>query len=234
MSNIWHRPPKTLGSFWVIGEFFAVYNKPLLTTPEFMLMRWVRVGPYIASEQGLVTRETNHMIWKFLLSSSWRTSGEKNKLEIKFTHQWPLTQSIMPITWNVRGTHLRKRRRSKLWTVKWQQGHNYQQLNLKQKQKQTQQTTRTGTESQKWRSYRWLSAGSGWRESGEKVQGIGSIIARHKIDREGVKNSVGNVEAEELICTTHGQELRWGECWREGECRVEGNKGGRNGTTTIA
>ena len=40
--------------------------------------------------------------------------------------------------------------------------HNYQKLNLKkqkQKQKQTKQTTRTGTESQKWRSHGGLSAG---------------------------------------------------------------------------
>ena len=25
-----------------------------------------------------------------------------------------------------------------------------------------------------------------------------------------VKNSIGNVEAKEVICTTHGHELRWG------------------------
>ena len=43
---------------------------------------------------------------------------------------------------------------------------------------------------------------------GEKVQRIRSIIGRHKIDRE-VKNSIGNGEAKELICTTHGHEL-WG------------------------
>ena len=51
------------------------------------------------------------------------------------------------------------------------------------KQKQTKQTTRTGTESQKWRSHGGLSAGSGRGEKGEKVQGIGSIIGRYKIDR---------------------------------------------------
>ena len=33
-----------------------------------------------------------------------------------------------------KGTYLRKRR-SKLWTVKWKQPHNYQQLNLKNKNK---------------------------------------------------------------------------------------------------
>ena len=40
---------------------------------------------------------------------------------------------------------------------KIQQTSNYQQLNLK-RQKQTKQTTRTGTESQKWRSHGGLSA----------------------------------------------------------------------------
>ena len=44
---------------------------------------------------------------------------------------------------------------------------------------------------------------------GEKVQGVRSIIGRHKIDRE-VKNSIGNGEAQELICITHGHQLRWG------------------------
>ena len=43
------------------------------------------------------------------------------------------------------------------------------------------QTTRTGTESQKWRSHGGLSAGRGG--VGGKVQGIRSIIVRHKIDR---------------------------------------------------
>ena len=31
-------------------------------------------------------------------------------------------------------------------------------------------------------------------------------------------------EAKELICTTHGRELRLGECWVVGGCRVEGDK----------
>ena len=45
---------------------------------------------------------------------------------------------------------------------------------------------------------------------GEKIQGI-RINGRYKIDREEVKNnSIGNVEAKELLCTTHGHELRWG------------------------
>ena len=38
------------------------------------------------------------------------------------------------------------------------------------------------------------------------------------------KNSIGNVEAKELICTTKGGEFRW-----EGVCRAEGNNRGKRG-----
>ena len=46
------------------------------------------------------------------------------------------------------------------------------------KQKQTKQTTRTGTESQKWRSHGGLSVEKGIGGKGEKVQGISSINGR--------------------------------------------------------
>ena len=65
----------------------------------------------------------------------------------------------------------------------------------------------------------------------EKIQGIRSINGRYKIDG-GVcgRNSRGNGEAIELICTIHGHELRWGRgMWWEGVCRVEGNKAGEMG-----
>ena len=42
------------------------------------------------------------------------------------------------------------------------------------------------------------------------------------------KNSVGNVEAKELICITHGHELG-GECGREGLGRMEWSEGGEMG-----
>ena len=45
-------------------------------------------------------------------------------------------------------------------------------------QKQTKQTTRTGTESQKWRSQGGLSVGRGGAETGGKVQRISSINGR--------------------------------------------------------
>ena len=51
------------------------------------------------------------------------------------------------------------------------------------KKKKTKQTTRTETESQKWRSHGGLSVGR-WRgENREKVQGIRSINGRYKTDR---------------------------------------------------
>ena len=70
----------------------------------------------------------------------------------------------------------------------------------KQKQKQTNQTTRTGTESQKWRSHGRLSVGNGREEN----MGKGTGNKQHKWqveNRQGeIKNSIGNVQAKELIC----------------------------------
>ena len=75
------------------------------------------------------------------------------------------------------------------------------------------QTTRTGRESQKWRQHGGLSVGRGM---GEDV-GKGTGNKKHEWqvqNRQGeVKNSMGNVEAKELICTTHGHELTEGGMW---------------------
>ena len=54
-------------------------------------------------------------------------------------------------------------------------------------QKQTKETTKRGTESQKWRSHGELSTGRRRGKMAEKVQGIRSIIGRHKIDRERLR-----------------------------------------------
>ena len=48
----------------------------------------------------------------------------------------------------------------------------------------TKQTTRTGTESEKWTSHGGISVGRGKGGIGGKVQGRRSIISRHKIDGE--------------------------------------------------
>ena len=81
--------------------------------------------------------------------------------------------------------------------------------------------------------YQW--GGEGGRERmEEKVQRIRSKIGRYKIDRD-VKKSIGNGEAKELICMTHGYELSAGwECWREGVAGQRGIKGRKNRTTVIA
>ena len=50
----------------------------------------------------------------------------------------------------------------------------------------------------------------------------------------GVKNSIGNGEAEEIICTTHGHELRVGN---DGGRAVQGRgeqRGEKNGRTVTA
>ena len=51
--------------------------------------------------------------------------------------------------------------------------------------------------------------GSGRGRDGGKVQRISSTNGRQKIVGGG-KNSIGNVEAKEVICMTHGHELQGG------------------------
>ena len=52
---------------------------------------------------------------------------------------------------------------------------------------------------------------------GGKVGGKDTENKQHKWQAENrqgeVKNSIGNVEAKELICTTHGHELKGGGMW---------------------
>ena len=52
-----------------------------------------------------------------------------------------------------------------------------------------------------------------WGCGGENM-GKGTGDKKHKWqveNRQGeIKNNIGNGEAKELICMTHGQELRWG------------------------
>ena len=56
-------------------------------------------------------------------------------------------------------------------------------------------------------------------------------------NRQGdVRNTIGNGEAKELVCITHGHEVRWGECWRVWGCAGQRyDKGEKKiGTTVIA
>ena len=73
--------------------------------------------------------------------------------------------------------------------------------------------------------YQWGGGGGEWERKGTGNK-------QHKWqaqNRQGeVKNSAVNVEAKELICMTHGHELK-GECGWEGSCREERDKGGKMG-----
>ena len=99
----------------------------------------------------------------------------------------------------------------------------------KKKQKHTKQTTRTGTESQKWRLQRGLSVGEWERERGGK----GTENKQHKWkveNRQGeVKNNTGNEEAKELICMTYGHELKGGNAGRMWHAGLRGIKVGKMG-----
>ena len=79
-----------------------------------------------------------------------------------------------------------------------------------------------------------LSTGEWERERGGK----GTENKYHKWqveNRQGEgKNSIGNVEAKELVCVTHGHELKGEITVGKGEYWVEGGKGGKIGTTVIA
>ena len=95
--------------------------------------------------------------------------------------------------------------------------------------------TRTGTDFQNgdhMEGYQW--GGGGWR-MGEKMKEIRSINGRQVQNRQGeVKNSTGNGEAKELVCTTHGHELTWGNAGGRGGTEWSGRKGRQKGTTVIA
>ena len=60
-------------------------------------------------------------------------------------------------------------------------------MNLKKTKTKTKQTTRTGTESQKWTSHVGFSMGKGRGRMGGKVQGMRSVIGRHKIDGKSLR-----------------------------------------------
>ena len=63
-------------------------------------------------------------------------------------------------------------------------------MNLKKRKTmktKTNQSTRTGTDPQKWRSHGGLLVGRGKGRIGEKIQEIRSIFGRHKIDRERLR-----------------------------------------------
>ena len=71
---------------------------------------------------------------------------------------------------------------------------------------------------------------SAGEEGGEQEKGTGNKKHKWQVEnRQGEgKNSIGNGEATELICLTHGHELSGGGCLWEGGYSVGGNKGKEN------
>ena len=67
-----------------------------------------------------------------------------------------------------------------------------------------------------------------WGGGEEEQGGKGTGNKKHnwwvQKRQEEVQNIIGNGEAKELVCTTHGHELRVGDYWREGGYQVEGGK----------
>ena len=71
-----------------------------------------------------------------------------------------------------------------------------------------------------WRVISWEG------DNGVKGTGIKKHNWQVQNRQAEVKNSIGNVEAKELIYMTHRHELRAGEeCWWGEGCRAERNKG---------
>ena len=68
---------------------------------------------------------------------------------------------------------------------------------------------------------------SGDGEGGNGGKGTGNKQHKWQVqNRQGeVKNSIGNGEAKELTCTTHGHELRWGNPGGSAGARQKGIKG---------
>ena len=90
--------------------------------------------------------------------------------------------------------------------------HNYQQLSLKNKlSKQNEQNNRYGD------NLEGYQLGEGRGEWGKGAWIKCNLVGTINIDR-GMLRTVGNGEAKELICMTHGHELR------------EGIAGGNGGT----
>lgn len=62
-----HKTPKTFGISPVMGISFVIHKKHLLSTPEFMWMRWLKMGPLDSHRIGLVSRRTKWQ--RFLIFS---------------------------------------------------------------------------------------------------------------------------------------------------------------------
>ena len=77
-------------------------------------------------------------------------------------------------------------------------------------------------------TFRDFSGEGEGRYRGENVQGRRSMVSMHNVDRERLKNGMGNRGVKELLCTTHGHDLRgMVRGWGQGRGGIEGVKLGK-------
>ena len=102
---------------------------------------------------------------------------------------------------NVKGTYLRKRRKSKLCTIRWAKIY----LSTIESEKKTTKQVRTG-------NHRYGECLDGWQMKercggmGEEVRGLRSTNRQLQNIHCNVHHSIGNGVAKELIYMTHGHE----------------------------
>ena len=76
-------------------------------------------------------------------------------------------------------------------------------------------------------------SGEGKRGEQGKITGYKKHKWQVQNKQGQVKNSIGNGEAKELICTTNGLELKWGNAGGLGSVRQKGDKGRKIEKTVI-
>ena len=108
------------------------------------------------------------------------------------------------------------------------------QLSTTELKKNPKQTTRTGAESQKWRSHGGLSVGKGKGEKGEKVQGIRSIIGRYKVDKGRLRIIQEMEKPKNLHVLPMNMNEGGGNAGGNWGARHRSLRGEKNGTTVIA
>ena len=117
------------------------------------------------------------------------------------------------------------KKRSELWTLKWQKIHTCQQLNLENKLSKQEQRHNHGYGE----GFDGCQMGGRCRGMGEEGRELISTNSWLQNSHGNVKYSIGKGVAKEFIHMTHGHEQWWRDCPRESGCWVEGEKGGKLG-----
>ena len=125
-------------------------------------------------------------------------------------------------------------KKKKIKTMNSKMTTNSQLSTTEPKKSKNEVSKQTGAGSQKWSLLEGLSAGRGRGQNRGKDTGNKKHKWQVQNQQGEFKNSMGNRNAKELICTTHGHELWWGNDGRRWHTGWRGIKGRKNGTTVIA